>query len=80
MDKVKIELTPYNALVAAKILREWPNDQNKDDPTCRAIHEAVSRYDEQVLINTTKEQLEDFRVENQVNQLIGKSPISKYML
>lgn len=77
INKVPIELTPYNALVIVKFLREWVNDDNNNDPIFRAIHEAVRQFEDQVFNNMNHEQLEDGKAENQVNQLIGKSPIRK---
>lgn len=77
MSKVKIELTPYNSMTIMSFLREFVNDDTKDDYQLKAIHQAVNQYEEELHKNITNEQIEDCRAENQVNQLIGKSPLSK---
>ena len=74
VDKVKIELTPYNALSIWSFLQEYINDDNSDEPEFKAIHEAIKEYKNSVVANMTEEQFNDGSHENKVNQLIGKSP------
>jgi hypothetical protein len=76
-NKVKIELTPYNALSILSFLREFVNDDNVNEPAFKAIHEAVDEYNVSLIKHITPEQVNDGQQENQVNQLIGKSPIRK---
>ena len=74
--KIKIELTPYNALSILAFLRQFVNDGNKVEPNFKAIHDAVDQFGAQIVRNITYEQIKDYNAENQVNQLIGKSPQS----
>jgi hypothetical protein len=73
-DIVKIELSPYNALTLLSFMREFVNESNTDDYRLNAIHEAVNQYEKSMTKNITLDQIDDAKVENQVNQLIGKSP------
>lgn len=77
MKNVKIELTPYNAMSILAFLREFINEDNNDDPKFKAIHDAVDQYGSQITKNISMDQLDDYNAENQVNQLIGKSPKAK---
>jgi hypothetical protein len=72
--KVKLELTPYNALAIIKFCREFINEDNKDDYRFKAIHEAVDEYEKEIYKNVSIEQLDDAIAENKVNHLIGKWP------
>lgn len=71
---VKIEITPYNALTILSFCREFINDDNKDNYMFKAIHEAVQQFENQVYEKIDDTMFEDAMQENQVNQLIGKSP------
>ena len=75
--KVKIQLTPYNALSIFSFLREFINNENSDEPEFKAIHEAVNQYENEIVKNITEDHIDDFNAENKVNQLIGKSPQAK---
>ena len=77
VPKVKIELTPYNAMSILAFLREWVNDDVKGDYEFKAICEAVDQYEKEVASKMTDEQFDDMHRENVVNQLIGKSPKRK---
>jgi hypothetical protein len=57
--KIKIELSPYNALEILKFCREFINDENKGVPGLKGIHEAIGEYERQVYVNISEEQLED---------------------
>jgi hypothetical protein len=72
---VKIELTPYNGMTILSFLREWINDDVKHDPQFQAIREAVDEFEASLTKNITNDQITDAVAENQVNQLIGKSPV-----
>lgn len=73
-DKVHIKLSPYTAMAILGFLREWVNDDVPDEYQYAAIKEAVAEYQKEVSVNMTNDQLEDARLENSVNKLIGKSP------
>lgn len=73
-NKVPIELRPYTAITILGFLREFVNDDLVGDYMFQALREAVDEYEQQVSRALTDEQLEEIRAENQVNQLIGKSP------
>jgi hypothetical protein len=75
MTPVKIELTPYNAISILAFLREYINDDVKHEPQFKAISEAVDEYEKSIYRNMNMCQIVDAAAENQVNQLIGKSPI-----
>jgi hypothetical protein len=70
---VKIELTPYNALTIVSFMREFVQ-REEDDPKLQALCGAINQFEDQVIKNITNEQIDDCHAENQVNQLLGKSP------
>jgi hypothetical protein len=76
MDKTKvpIELKPYNAVAILAFCREYINDDLADDYMFQAIREAVDEFELQLARNLNDDQWDEIRAENQVNQLIGKSP------
>lgn len=69
--KVPIELTPYNALAILSFLREF----EYDEPHLKALGEAVQEFENSMCRGISVDQIEDAKAENQVNQLIGKSPV-----
>lgn len=71
---IKIELNPYNAMAILSFLREYINDDIKDEPEFTAISNAVNEYELQVEKKITLEQINYARFENNVNQIIGTSP------
>jgi NH3-dependent NAD+ synthetase len=73
-NKVKLELTPYNAMAILKFCREFINDETKCDYRYKAIQDAVDEYEQQIYDKVSEEQLDDAIAENEVNHLIGKWP------
>lgn len=73
-SKVPLELKPYSAISILSFCREWINEDTADDYQFQAIREAVDELELQLARHLTEEQWEEIRAENQVNQLIGKSP------
>lgn len=76
-QKVKIELTPYNALAILSFMREYINDENKHDPELKAIHESVDEFTKQIYTKMTMSQLNAGIFESKVNDMIGKHPVKK---
>lgn len=74
MSKVKIELTPYNAMALYSFLSEFESDIVSLGEKGKALWDAYKEYESEVVKNSTQQQLEDGFAKNQVNQLIGKSP------
>lgn len=75
--KVKIELTPYQALSILSFLREFINEENEEVHEFKAIHECVTAFENQVYQKVTDEMIEDAIAENEVNILIKKVPQNK---
>lgn len=73
-ETVKIELSPYAALAILRFLREFINDDVKDDYQFRAIYEAVEEFNDQIYQNVTTAHLDEALAVNAVNKLIGKIP------
>ena len=73
--KVPIEMKPYNAIAVLSFCREFINDDTCDEYRFQAIKEAVDELQEQLVIRLTDEQWEEIKAEDQVNKLIGKSPV-----
>lgn len=73
-DKVKLELRPYTALAILCFCKEYINDDNKNDPTFASIHESVNEYEQEINKKVSIQQLEDAKLENQVNQITGRCP------
>lgn len=74
VSSITIELSPYNAMAILSFLREYINDDVKDEPQFTAISNAVNEYELQVEKKITLEQINYARFENNVNQIIGTSP------
>lgn len=74
MEKVKLELNPYNAITVLSFMREFVNEDNQDEYKFRAIHEAVQEYEEEIARKLTNEHWDEIHATNEINQLIGKSP------
>ena len=72
--KVKIELTPYNALAILAFLREYINDENKHDSRFAAIHESVDEYAKEIFTKANNEQISAGIFESKVNDLLGRHP------
>lgn len=73
MNKVLIEISPYNAITILSFLREFI-DEACDDYNLQAIKQAVDELEIQLAKRLTDEHFEAIKVENELNQLIGKSP------
>lgn len=73
--KVPIKMKPYNAITILSFCREFITDDTCDEYRFQAIKEAVDELEHQLGRHLTDEQWEEIRAENQVNQLIGKSPV-----
>lgn len=76
-SKVPIEMKPYNAITILAFCREFFNDETFLEYKYQAIKEAVDELELQLGKNLTEEQFEEIKIEDEVNQLIGKSPLSK---
>lgn len=73
-SKVPIEMNPYNAITILSFCREFVNKDTCDDYMFQAIKEAVDELELQLGRNLTDEHWTQINAENQINQLIGKSP------
>ncbi len=73
-NKVKLELRPYTALGILKFLREFVNDENRDDHRLVALHENVDEYEKEVHAKVTVEMIEDALLECKINELTGRHP------
>ena len=71
MNKVKLELSPYNATAILKFCREYINDDVKDDYRFKAICDAVNEFEKEIY-KMSLDQLDDAIQENEVNKIIGK--------
>ena len=74
-SKVSIKMKPYNAVTILSFCREFINDDLCDEYRFQAIKEAVKELEMQLVRSLTDKHWEEITVENQVNQLIGKSPV-----
>ncbi len=72
--KIPVELTPYNALTLLSFLWEFIPDKSSVPYNLTALKEAIDEYSDQIFLNITDEQFEDYKKENEINQMIGKSP------
>ena len=72
--KVQLEMKPYNAITILSFCREFVNEETCDDYKFQAIKEAVDELEIQLGGHLTDEHWDEINSENQVNQLIGKSP------
>ena len=71
---VTIKMKPYNAMAVLSFCREFVNDDTCDEYRFQAIKEAVKELEDQLSARLTNEHWDEINAENQVNQLIGKSP------
>lgn len=72
--KVKIELRPYDALTILSFLREYINDENKNDPQFASIHETVNAYEKEIYEKVDVNMVEDAALESEVNRLTNRQP------
>ncbi len=75
--KIPVQLSPYNALTLLSFLWEFIPDKANVPYKLTALKEAIDEYSDQIFLNITEEQFEDYKKENEINQLIGKSPKSQ---
>ncbi len=77
MAKVKIELEPYNAITILSFCREFVSEESCREYKLKAILEAVNELQTELAKRLTEEDWEEIHATNEVNQLIGKSPVRK---
>lgn len=77
VGKVKIELTPYNAATIFSFLREFIEEDADVPYKLVALKSAIDEYCNEFFENITEEQFEDYKKENEINQIIGKSPLGR---
>lgn len=70
IDKVPIELTPFDALSILTFLKEY----DLSHPQLQALNTAVKNYENEVCKNITMDQIDDAKAERAVNILIDKEP------
>ncbi len=74
MEKVKIELRPYDALHILAFLREFINDENKGIKQFSAIHECVNAFEIEVYKNCSMKMVGDAELELSINTLTQRIP------
>lgn len=72
MEKIKIELTAYEALSLVAFLHEFEEDFK--NPECESIRGCIKVYTDQVYEKVSISQIEDALAENAVMKLVGKAP------
>ena len=73
-NKIRIEITPYNAISILSFCREFINEDTPNKYHFQAIREAVDELELQLGRILTDEHFEEIRAENELNKLIGKIP------
>ena len=73
-NKIRIEITPYNAISILSFCREFINEDTPNKYHFQAIMEAVDELELQLGRILTDEHFEEIRAENELNKLIGKIP------
>ena len=73
-NKIRIEITPYNAISILSFCREFINEDTPNKYHFQAIKEAVDELELQLGRILTDEHFEEIRAENELNKLIGKIP------
>lgn len=73
-NKIRIEITPYNAISILSFCREFINEDTPNKYHFQAIREAVDELELQLGRILTDEHFEEIRDENELNKLIGKIP------
>lgn len=72
--KVKIELTPYNAMHILSFCREFINENTPEQYIFKAIKEAVDEMESELAKSLTDEHWQEITAESAINELIGKVP------
>lgn len=72
---VNIELTPYQALSILKFLSEY-EEEFKQVPQLASFNDVYKAYREQVCLKITDEDLEDATMETDIQQALGRDPLS----
>lgn len=73
-SKIKIELSPFNALEILSFLKEFINESTDNKPEYEAITKAVDEYKNQIIANASLDQIEDAFAEREVNILLNRLP------
>ena len=73
MDKVPIELSPYDALQILTFMTEMKSSMNH--PHFDSLKESFKNYSDEVYIKIRIDQIEDAEAERAVNQLLNKEPV-----
>lgn len=73
-NKIRIEITPYNAISILSFCREFINEDTPNEYHFQAIKEAVDELELQLGRILTDEHFEEIRAEDEVNKIIGKIP------
>lgn len=73
-NKIRIEITPYNAISILSFCREFINEDTPNKYHFQAIKEAVDELELQLGRILTDEHFEEIRAEDELNKLIGKIP------
>ncbi|HEY4326125.1 MAG TPA: hypothetical protein VGN20_19200 [Mucilaginibacter sp.] len=73
MQKIKIELSPHDAMLLASFHAEFAGDLVGDNRFI-SLNVAINNYFEQVVKNMDDTKLDDAMAEIEVNILLGRSP------
>ena len=75
MAKMKLELEPYNAITILSFLRDFVTKESCKDYRLKALLDSADELELELGKRLTEEHWEDIISTDQVNQLIGKSPV-----
>jgi len=70
IDKVPIELTPFDALSILTFLLEFEYDH----PQLQALKTSIDNFRAEIYLKITNDQIDDAFAERSVNKLLGKDP------
>jgi hypothetical protein len=73
MSKIKIELTPYEALSILSFLEEFKEDFEQRTE-CEALRNCITSFRDQVYAKISMSDMDDVIAENEVMKLVGKAP------
>lgn len=73
MDKVPIELSPYDALQILTFLEELKPDMKHRH--FDSLKESIQNYSDEVYTKIRIDQVDDAKAERAVNQLLNKEPV-----
>jgi len=72
--KINISLTPYNALVILRFVREFVPMGEQEQQKLKSLADAIDAYQEEIVNKCSHAQLNDAFAEGAMHEMLGNAP------